>query len=461
MNISIGTDDARDMQTWSAGAVAWLCTVLEERYGASLSLNVVEGAWRLSLKGYKNLIRIVANSATFSRADSNLPCAIWNAEREGWAPILGEPLPAPGVALLPSSLIERTEDGYLVRYDVLGLTYWMLTRQEEVARTDLDEHGRFAATSSHAFKHGYLGRPVVDEWLDILGQVIQRTWPSLKLKKNAFSMKVSHDVDSASRYGFRPWRKVPLGIASDVFRNRDARGLLGPWIRLNTRDRLHPLDGFNTFDWLMDASEQRDLQSAFYFICERRGASYDSDYNLDHPAIQHVFREIHRRGHEIGLHPSYNSYLDPERIGREAKRLRSACADLEIDQAIWGGRMHWLQWSHPLTLRAWSDANMAYDSTMAYAECPGFRCGTCFEYPAFDPVTQVTLPIRIRPLIVMEGSVVATYGLGLGIGADARQIMLGLKDVCRRVGGCYTLLWHNSSLLTRGWRDLYVEVLDG
>lgn len=446
---------------WRLAAAAWLCDVLRERFGLPIVLDCMADWWRLSLEGSEDTIRFVADPITFTRADSDLPCASWDAAWEGWTSIYGKPLPAPGAASLPAPLIEKTADGYIIHYDILGLAYWALTRQEEVGRTDLDEHGRFAATSSHAFKHGYLERPVVDEWLDILRQVIMRAWPSATLRSHQFSMKVSHDVDSASRYGFRPWRKMPFGIASDVLRNHDARGLLAPWIRLRTRARLHPLDGFNTFDWLMDASERHGLRSAFYFICEQRSALYDCDYDLSHPAIQHLLRKIHRRGHEVGLHPSYNSYLDPERIDREANRLRAACAGLGIDQHVWGGRMHWLQWSHPLTLRAWANAGMAYDSTMAYAECPGFRCGTCFEYPAFDPVAQEALPIRVRPLVVMEGSVVAGYGLGLGAGTEARKRMLGLKDVCRLFGGCFTLLWHNSSFPTPSWRDLYLEILNG
>lgn len=440
----------------------WLEAILSERFGLPLQLaSIDQHTWRISLQGDERSIRVDADAAFFTCTNSNLAHSEWDAPREGWLPILGKSLPAPGLAEPARPLIELSQGGYVIHYDILGLTYWMLTRLEEVGRTDLDEHGRFPATASHAFRHEYLERPLVDEWLDILGQVIQRTWTDAKASPHEFNIKVSHDVDLASRYGFLPWHKVPFGIARDLLRDRDVRGLVAPWIRLRTRNRLHPLDAFNTFNWLMDVSERHGLQSAFYFICEQRGAQYDCDYDLGHPAIQHVFREIHRRGHEIGLHPSYNSYRDAERIHREAMRLRSTCSSLGIDQQAWGGRMHWLQWSHPLTLRAWSDGGMAYDSTMTYAECPGFRCGTCFEYPAFDPVARQALPITVRPLVVMEGSVIANYGLGLGVGADARNKMLELKDVCRRVGGCYTLLWHNSGLNTRGLRNLYLEVLDG
>ena len=83
--------------------------------------------------------------------------------------ILGEPLPAPGVVELPANLIEKHEGDYYVHYDIPGLIYFMLARVEEINRLDLDSHKRFPATSSHAYKHGYLD-PVVDEWLHCLGK---------------------------------------------------------------------------------------------------------------------------------------------------------------------------------------------------------------------------------------------------------------------------------------------------
>src|SRR5690606_19318473 len=115
---------------------------------------------------------------------------------------------APGVAQLPAPLISTTDNGWHIGYDILGLVYWMLNRIEEIGRTDLDRHGRFPATASHAYKHDYLERPVVDEWLHVLGQVMRKTWPEIELKHHAFSMKVSHDVDSPSLYSFKPWHRI-------------------------------------------------------------------------------------------------------------------------------------------------------------------------------------------------------------------------------------------------------------
>lgn len=444
---------------WSEAVINWLSTVLEERYGLPIHLAFGGNTWRLTLPESGGSICMGADPAMFTRADSDLPFTVWDATNENWRSALGSPLPAPGLSVPPSPLAEKTDSGYSIHYDILGLAYWMLTRQEEVGRTDIDEHGRFPAKSSHAFKYGYLERPVVDEWLDVLGQVIQRSWPSVRLKQNQFSIKVSHDVDSPSRYGFIPWRKMLRPVAGDLLKHRDWRGLMAPWIRLNSRSRLHPRDPHNTFEWLMDISDQHDLTSAFYFICDRRGTPHDSNYDLGHPAIRALIRRIHERGHEIGLHPSYNTFRDSTQIVNEARRLRQICEEERVQQQAYGGRMHYLQWRQPETLRAWDSAEMAYDSTMAYADHVGFRCGTCFEYPSFDPVMQKAANLRIRPLIVMEGSVFGAKYMGLGVTQEAQDKMITLKQTCNALNGCLTLLWHNSSFRAACEFDMYRAVL--
>ena len=49
-----------------------------------------------------------------------------------------------------------------------------------------------------------------------------------------------------------------------------------------------------------------------------------------------------------------------------------------VDQKKFGGRMHYLRIKWPTTLYFWEKAKFAYDSSMGYADLPGFRCGTCF-----------------------------------------------------------------------------------
>lgn len=438
----------------------WLERVFSERFGNSFFLQPNgQNSILLSVQDSDAYIELASDFGTFSRADSDLPCTNWDAANEGWHSPLGGLLPAPGSARLLAPLIEQTRTSYRINYDILGLTYWMLSRQEEVGRTDLDSHGRFPATSSHAFKHGYLERPVVDEWLHVLGQVIARAWPGLKLRSQQFTMKVSHDVDDPSWYGFRTPRQLLRRVASDVIKRRQFKSaLLGPWVYVRSGASLHPADPANTFDWLMDVSDHHGLRSAFYFICGRTDASKDAGYEPEHPAIRSLIRRIHQRGHEIGLHPSYNSYQAPQVIAAEAARLRHVAMEEGVEQVEWGGRMHFLRWAQPITMRAWEQAGMTYDSTMSYADRPGFRCGTCFEYQAIDPVTREALRLRIRPLIAMECTVMAPRYMALGNGEVALKKFRELKSACIAVNGCFTLLWHNSNF-GRAERSLYEAVL--
>lgn len=286
-------------------------------------------------------------------------------------------------------------------------------------------------------------------------QVMLRTWPGIRLRQHQFSIKDSHDVDAPSASS----KGLLRAMTGDVLKRGDIKNALrAPWIRLNTRDGLHPGDLFNTFEWIMDLSDQHGLTSAFYFICGRT-SNMDADYEPEHPAIRALMRRIHERGHEIGLHPSYGTYQITELIVQEARRLRAILSEENIQQSAIGGRMHYLRWEQPTTLLAWAAAGMDYDSTQSYADRPGFRCGTCFEYPAFDPVAGEVLKLRLRPLVVMECSVIDAYYLGLGTGDAAQAKFAQLKNACRAVQGCFTVLWHNSRLITAKEKKQYAQIV--
>ncbi len=449
------------MSTQTHQAFLWLQTIIAERFGDQVLLaKPFQGFATLSVPGRPGAIRIASDPGTFSRTDSELALTYWDGAAQGWTMPLREGLPTPGLDTLPVPLIEKDETGFTIHYDILGLTYWMLSRSEEIGRSDLDEHERFPAYSSHAYRHGYLERPIVDEWLDVLRQAITRLWPGIPLYQPRFSMRVSHDVDWPSFYGFKTFRRVMVDITGKLLRSHArTRALESLSLWYGSRKTLHPSDPFNTFPWIMDMSERHGLVSAFYFICGRTDPARDALYEPEHPAIRDLMRTIHGRGHEIGLHASYDTYRRPGAIAAEAQRLKRICAEENIHQDTWGGRMHFLRWETPTTLYGWEEAGMAYESTLTYPDSAGFRCGTSFEYPAFDPVAGKALNLRVRPLICMESTVISSLYMDRGIGEEAFIKFTQLKDACRAVNGCFTLLWHNSQLETPEKRALYARLL--
>lgn len=453
--------DVLEREQYAASAVSWLTVVLCERFGAGFVIESAPGVLSIRRVDAEGSIEVRSDAGVFTRAGADIPCAFWDAEREGWTPAIAASLPAPGVRELAQPLIEQVDSlRYRIRYDVLGLVYWALARVEELGREDRDAFGRFPSSASHAAAHGYLERPVVDEWLHILGQVLRLQWPGFAFIEHHSSMKVSHDVDQPSRYAFGSAAAFLRKVAGDVLRRRDYSGAaLALPTRMASRSAISPRDPNNTFDWLMDLSDRHGLVSAFYFICGRTDAGRDSDYEIEHPAMRALLRKIHARGHEIGLHPSFGTFQQPELVSAEAARLRKVCEEEGIAQDVWGGRMHYLRWDHPRTLYGWEAAGFNYDSTLSYADAAGFRCGTCFEFPAYDASAHRSLNVRIRPLVAMEATIIEPYYMALGLGEPAVRKLRQLREACEAVRGCFTLLWHNSTLDSESAKRTYEAVL--
>jgi peptidoglycan/xylan/chitin deacetylase (PgdA/CDA1 family) len=438
----------------------WLEGILVERFGHKWHLTRSAAGIHLALEGGEGAIVFDVIEPGFTHARSDQLFTQWHAEREGWQSVLGGPLPTPGVAKLPTPLIEKRGADSYVHYDILGLTYWTLARIEEIGRTDLDNHDRFPATSSHAYKHGYLDRPVVDEWLNVLGQVIERQWVGVALRKHEPKIFVTCDLDSPyeAQVGLT---KLPRKVAGDLLKRKSVSMALGSIARgFRNQEPSSANDShLAAIDWMMDVNERAGNRVVFYFITDCNHP-LDSHYRMDEPVIRRLSRRIHDRGHEIGLHPSYTSYSDSERTVREANILRSAMEAAGIRQPEIGGRQHFLRWSSPLTARNWEAAGLRYDSTLSYADRAGFRCGTCHEFQMFDPVQDRALKLCQRPLVLMESSVIAARYQGLGYTDEALAAMLDLKRVCKQVSGVFTLLWHNSHLGCERGREFYREIVN-
>jgi hypothetical protein len=349
---------------------------------------------------------------------------------------------------------EQDASGIRLNVDLFGSAFFMLTRYEEIARPERDNHDRFAAHTSLAYQEGFLDRPVVNEWLEVLRCCMSRLWPSLRLRTREFRMSLSHDVDNPWTTHYRSPARVIRSAAADIVHRREPTLALRRVASYATGNI--DTDPANRFDWIMDRSESAGTRSVFYFIARAGTGQYDADYTLGHPWIQRLMSRIHARGHQIGLHTSYDTFRDPVRTREETDVLRKTCAELGIDQTEWGVRQHYLRWENPTTWRNADEAGFDVDSTLGFADRVGFRCGTCYEYPVFDLLRRQPLRLRERPLIAMEVSLRNYQKASLG---ETGERMTELADTCRRFGGDFVLLWHNDSLVARRERATYSRVV--
>ncbi len=402
--------------------------------------------------------------APLPRSDKvpKLPLASWVVAESGLTPTLSKPeLPVLfGNPLCNGSFLACRGNDVQLGIDVLVSAFFMLSRYEELVSNERDQYSRFPASASIAYKSGFLDRPIINEYLEVLWACLGRVWSGLSRRERSFRVRLTHDVDHPFDLRDKSLVQMVRRSAGDIVRQRPLLVTLAglcQWRRARSLGASH--DPAYTFAYIMELAERHGLTSSFYFIPSRSAGPPDYRYGVFDPDLQALFSAIHQRGHEIGYHASIDTFLDPDLMQSEVSLLRAACLKAGAGQPEFGSRQHYLRIQVPTTLKHLAAAGLRYDSSLGFADHAGFRCGTCWEYPFYDIQARTALPIVERPLIVMECSVIDPKYMGMGTGPEALNFMLRLANECRRFKGDFTLLWHNNRLMAANERCLFEELI--
>lgn len=342
--------------------------------------------------------------------------------------IFGSPCQAPG-------FFQADARSTRISIDIFGSCFFMLTRYEEVVQPQRDRLGRFPASESLAFQEGFLDRPIVDEYVELLWRLLRRLWPALRRKPRSYHVEPTHDLDRL-RLLRRPSACLRVAAGDLVKRRSPVRAaeclLHGALAACGLPHR----DRFATCDWLMDLSERHGCRSAFYIMAT-------GEYRLDDVGLREAIRRIRARGHELGVHPNLGTDKDGRQLGREVRAVRVVLQEEGICPEALGGRQHCLSWRAPATWQHYEDAGLVYDATLGYADHAGFRCGTCHAYPAFNLLTRQPLRLYERPLLAMDCTVLGDKYMRLSHG-QAAEYLGKLRQRVRQCQGSFRILWHNS-----------------
>ncbi len=339
----------------------------------------------------------------------------------------------------------------LCQIDLVASAFFMLTRWEESVNKVRDGHERFPGLASVAFRDGFLHRPVVNEYAEMLYNMLRHLGYTSPRKQRVFKWDISHDVDFPWR-----WNGLTNGVrvcAGDILKRRDIKLALTNLKSFVHTKYLGRSDPYDTFSNLMNLSEAVGAQSQFNFM-SGGSTKYDSSYSVKDHRIQSLFREIQTRGHQIGFHPSYNTLQNPQQWTNEHKLLEESAR-----RPVRKGRQHYLRCNVPQLWNVWEDNGMEYDSTLGYADAPGFRCGICDPYPVFNVLTRQKLKLIEVPLIAMEGSFIIYQQQTPN---EMAQKVKSLVESVRKYKGTFTLLWHNSSFNVHPWQPfekVYANIL--
>ena len=325
--------------------------------------------------------------------------------------------------------------------DLLASSFFMLTRWEEHVIKDRDIHGRFPLKSSLAYKHNFLSRPVVNEYIEVIWHWLITLGISQARKKRQFKFINTHDIDRIKLFD----RNIDF-IAKPVKALLVDKTLSSLLHHTNLAlQSLRGKDPYLAFNYFMDTSEQHNLQSHFFFMAAKEKTKYDNGYNISDKFIYKIINHIENRGHIIGIHPSYNTFNNPELLASEINSMRKITTSDVIC-----GRQHYLRFDLPNTWEAWNNNSMEWDSSLAYSEHEGFRCGVCYPFSVFNILSRKKLKLKEKPLIIMDTTLQGARKLPQ---ISASKIINHYISTVKKYSGEFVFLWHNSSFSYLGWRS--------
>jgi peptidoglycan/xylan/chitin deacetylase (PgdA/CDA1 family) len=346
--------------------------------------------------------------------------------------------------------------------DLFGMAFWSLSLWDECFNTqDKDIFERCSAKNSYLFLNNLLSKPWVDLWVLWLRTWMEKNVVNLKLKAFKPKISLSHDVDAPFAYALSGIGKVPRRVAGDILLRKNFLGALtGPFKWLFVKAGFDRFDPFYTFDDIMDASEKYNITSTFNFIPISGQVRIDGNYDINAAKVRNLILKIHQRGHSIGLHPSFNSYLSFEQLSYELGRLNSLMLDLGIQKEAWSSRQHFLRFNPLLTPTILDSVGVNCDSSIGYADQIGFRAGTCWRYQMYDLRNDMPLKIIQEPLIVMDVTLMNKSYMNLSLNKSTLSLVDSYRKACFDVGGVFSLLWHNNQLDSKDKREFYFKLLE-
>jgi hypothetical protein len=335
--------------------------------------------------------------------------------------------------------------------DIFASAFYMLTRWEEYVIKDRDIHERFPSKCSLAYQKKFLSRPIVNEYTEVIWHWLSELGIRQKRKERKFKFINTHDID-----------RIYLFENNIDFIAKPIKALL---VDKTISSLVHHAklsfqsfqgkDPYLSFDYFMDSSERYNIKSHFFFMATKEKTKYDNGYNISDATIKKIIKNIIDRGHTIGIHPSYHTLNNPNKLYSEINSLR------ETSQSdIICGRQHYLRFKLPNTWGNWNNNKMQWDSSLAYPEQEGFRCGVCYSFSVFDILTRKKLKLKEKPLIIMDATLQGVKKLS----PDAtNKVIHYYYSKVKKYSGDFVFLWHNSSFSYLGWknyRKVYEDALN-
>ena len=337
----------------------------------------------------------------------------------------------------------------LLPFDVFAATFFLVSRYEEYLSQVRDQYGRFRAESSWMFENGMLHKPLVNIWAKALGNRLKSIYPDLPIKQPKFTFVPTYDIDAAWAYKHKGIYRTVGGFFKDLAEGDKAR--------MQERHQVlrgKQKDPFDSFDFQFELQKEFKLKPIYFILCGDYDTN-DKNISIKKPAFQSLIKRLGDYA-DVGIHPSFSSYLDIDKMRREIDNLSEV-----LHRPLTKSRQHFLRMNLPRSYQKLIELDISDDYTMGFASQAGFRAGIADTFRFYDLENDMVTNLRVHPFALMDGTM-RDY-LNLDVEASF-QLAKQLVDEVKAVGGTFICLTHNETLGGEqrwvGWPEMYRHLIE-
>ena len=341
------------------------------------------------------------------------------------------------------------DNGNLLPFDVFAASFFLVSRYEEYLSQERDQYGRFRAESTWMFKNGMLQKPLVNIWVKSLGIKLKSIYPDLPVKQSKFTFIPTYDIDAAWAYKHKGIYRTVGGFFKDL--------AAGDMERIKERHQVlrgKRKDPFDSFDFQFELQKTFKLKPIYFILCGEYDTN-DKNISIRKPSFQALIKRLGDYA-DVGIHPSFSSYLDIEKMQREIDNLSEV-----LHRPLTKSRQHFLRMNLPRSYQKLIELDISDDYTMGFASQVGFRAGIADTFRFYDLENDMVTNLRVHPFAIMDGTM-RDY-LNLDVEASLR-LAKKLVDEVKAVGGTFIYLTHNETLGGEqrwvGWPEMYRQLLE-
>ncbi len=333
-------------------------------------------------------------------------------------------------------------------FDLLAASFYLVSRYEEYPSVKHDKHGRFPANESIAFRGGFLEKPIVNIWLKMFMEQLQKLYPGLMTHQQPYRYLPTIDIDHAYAYKHRPFHRMMGGVGRSLSKGR-----------LNEiADRFRVLSGlaadpYDTYSYVRSLHERHQLPTLWFLLFADYGGN-DNNIPVKGRGLSSLVKDLSGWS-EIGIHPSLSSNKKLTKLKQEIDGL-----SLLTGKEITRSRQHFLKFSFPATFQQLDELGITDEFSLGYASLPGFRAGIAHPFRFFNLTSNLATDLLLHPVPIMD----VTFRDYLH--ADPEESLERIKQMISEVrsyNGELVTLWHNESLSDygrwKGWRHVYEQIV--